>query len=285
MWIFWTILLIGIGIVAYYRLAMSTGKTPVLPKFSGLSGVLTGSAKTVAIVVAKVIGTAVIVLLVYLLPSLMKGSMPGKALLSALGSQAGWYEWVFWIPGGIIATFVIQKIWRKAAAGSKPAGSNMTWWILVLIVMLLVAALSSMVTEKVTVGNTVPASVTVEFTPVQDGTLVRKTGGYTTTYFIRMPAALREWANTGQSWTLCPRIVRPTPAHVETGFAWTVHGYQFEMRFDQATIDRLMKKDPALLTQSVDIVFELVGPVPADNKSGCAFLKERQMRALADLLR
>jgi len=211
---------------------------------------------------------------------------PGKALAEYVGPA--WVNWIIWPLIGLMVFLVVRTIYRtffvKAAAGAKPAESNTTW-ILFLMVMLLVAGLSSLVTEKVTVGSTVPATVTVDFIPAKDGTLVKKTGGYTTTYYIRMPAEPREWANQGLGWSVCPRIVRPTPAHVETGFSWTVHGYQFQMKIDQATIDRLMKKDPALLTQSADMTFELIGEVPVGTKDGCAFLRERQKRALADLLR
>lgn len=211
---------------------------------------------------------------------------PGKALAEYVGPA--WVNWIIWPLVGLMVFLIVRTIYRtffvKAAAGSKPAESNSTW-ILILTVMLLVAGLSSYVTQKTAVGDVVPATVPVEFTPAHDGKVVKKTGGYTTTYLISMPPEPRQWANQSLGWSVCPRIVRPTPAHVETGFAWTVHGYRFEMKIDQATIDRLMKKDPALLTQSTDMTFELIGEVPVGTKDGCAFLKERQMRALADLLR
>lgn len=101
MWVLWTLLIIGLGWVVFYRLVLANGgKVPTLPKL-GLSSPPANLKSIIQIGLKVGALVAFWVFIIWFFPD----TVPGKELLKVTGfsNQNKWYPWVMWyIPTALI---------------------------------------------------------------------------------------------------------------------------------------------------------------------------------------
>lgn len=203
--------------------------------------------------IAKGMGTAAIVLFVYLLPSLMKNSMLGKAILAALGAaNAGWHDWVWWASAGIIAGWILLKIWGKK---DSQAGETSSGWLLGVAALAVVIGLTALVTHQATKESS-PSKVTVPFPTRVDKLGIGRTvvtGGYGSTYLVNYAPGP---ANTGQRWGVCIRVTHPRALPFAPIFEWGQPGFVQTVRFSQGSQDAATRHGDA--AKALELTFEYV---------------------------